>query len=114
MIKVVDWGGTVTQCGILCGLEAVDMGVCCARFPGEMCVSEEGCDILFVYLSDVFFGVTERCYCRSSEEVQTCFCFRLCVLYELSERHSSVKGHSKCGGVVGVWGRLTVQRNRRL
>ena len=27
----------------------------------------------------------------------------------MSERHSSVVGHSKCGGVVGVWVQLTVQ-----
>ena len=31
--------------------------------------------MLFVYLSDVFFGVTERFICKCSEEVQTCFCF---------------------------------------
>ena len=32
----------------------------------------------------------------------------------LSERHSSVVGYSKCGGVVGVWDQLTVQLNGRL
>ena len=65
-------------------------------------------------MSDVFFGVTERCICRCAEEVQTCFCFRVYDLYVLPERHSSVKGHSKCGGVVGVWDRFTVQRDGRL
>ena len=39
---------------------------------------------------------------------------RVDVLYVLSEHHSSVVGHSKCGGVVSVWDPLTVQRNGRL
>ena len=39
---VVDWGGTgaaccYSLCRILCGLEAVNMGVCCARFTGKVC-----------------------------------------------------------------------------
>ena len=32
----------------------------------------------------------------------------------LTERHSSVVGHSKCGGVVGGWDQFTVQRDKRL
>ena len=71
-------------------------------------------EVLFLYLSDVFFGVTERCICECSKDVHTCFCFCVYVLYVLSERHSSVIGHSKCGGVVGVWYQLTVQRDGRL
>ena len=58
--------------------------------------------------------MTECCFCESSEDVQTCFCFFVYVLYVLSERHSSVVGHSKCGGVVCVWDQLTVQRDGRL
>ena len=65
-------------------------------------------------MSDVFFGVTERCICKCSEEVQTCFWFYVDVVYVLSERHSSVVGHSKCGGVVGVRDQLTVQRDGSL
>ena len=34
--------------------------------------------------------------------------------YVLSESHSSVLGHSKCGGIVGVWDQFTVQRDGRL
>ena len=39
MIEMVDWGGTGTACcytqrGTLCGLVVVNMGVCCAQFPG--------------------------------------------------------------------------------
>ena len=66
------------------------MGVCCVRFPGGVCVREDGSDVLFVYLSDVFFGVTERCICKCSEDVQTFFCLCCDLLYVLSERHSSV------------------------
>ena len=47
--------------------------------------------------------MTERSNCKCSEAVQTCFCFCVDVLYVLSERYSSVLGHTKCGGVVGVW-----------
>ena len=57
--------------------------------------------------------MTERCFCESSEDVQTCFCFFVYVLYVLSERHSSVVGHSKCCGIVCVWDQLTVQRDWR-
>ena len=53
-------------------------------------------------------------YLWVTEDVQTCFCFCVDVLYVLSERHSSVVGHSKCGGVVGVLDQLTVQRDGRL
>ena len=69
---------------------------------------------MFIYLSDVFFEVTERCICECSDDAQTCFCFCVFVLYVLSERHSSVVGHSKCGGVVGVWDQLIVLRDGRL
>ena len=107
-MKVVDWGGAGTaccykQCEILCDLDAIDIAVCCARFPEVVCVWEVGSDILFVNLSDVLFGVTGRCICRCSEDVQTCLCFCSDVLYELSERHSSALGHLKCCGMVGVW-----------
>ena len=39
------------------------------------------------------------------------FCFCIEVLYVLSDRHPSVVGHFKCGGVIGVWEQLTVQRD---
>ena len=68
----------------------------------------------YVYLRDVFFGVTGRCICECSKDVQTCFCFCVDELHLLSERHSSVVGHSKCGGIVGVWDKLTVPRDGRL
>ena len=42
------------------------------------------------------------------------FFFCVYALYVLSERHSSVVGYSKCGGVVCVWNQLTVQCNMRL
>ena len=58
--------------------------------------------------------MTERCFCESSEDVQTYFCFCAYVLDVFSERHSSVVGHSKWGEVVCVWGQLTVQRDGRL
>ena len=90
------------------------MGICCVRFPGGVHVSEDASDVLLRYLGDVFFGVTERCNCEGSEDVQTWFCFCVYVLCVLSERHSSVVGYSKCGGVVGVWDQLTVQLNGRL
>ena len=43
-----------------------------------------------------------------------CFCLCVEVVYVLSERHSSVVGHSKCGGGVSVRDLLTVQRDGRL
>ena len=58
--------------------------------------------------------MTERCICKCSGDVQTCFCFSVDVLYVLSERDSSYVGHSKCSGVVAVWDHLTVQRDGRL
>ena len=58
--------------------------------------------------------MTERCICEFPEDVQTCFCFCVFILYVLSERLSSVVGHSKCGEVVGVWDQLTVQRDGML
>ena len=58
--------------------------------------------------------MTKRCLCECSEEVQTCCCICVDVLFVLSEHHSSVVGHSKCGGVVGVWDQFTVHRDGRL
>ena len=58
--------------------------------------------------------MTETCICKRSKDVHTCFCFWVDVLYVLSKRHSSVVGHSKCGGVVDVKDRLTAQRDGRL
>ena len=49
-------------------------------------VARRGVHVLFVYLSDVFLGVARRCICKSSEDVQTCFC--LCV-------HDAYVFHSK-------------------
>ena len=46
--------------------------------------------------------MTGRCIFKSAEDVQTCFCFCVDVVYVLSERLSSVVGYSKLGGVVGV------------
>ena len=66
------------------------MGICCVRFPGGVHVSEDASDVLLRYLGDVFFGVTERCICDCSGDVQTCFCFYVDILYVLSERHSFV------------------------
>ena len=71
-------------------------------------------DVLFVYMSDVFFGVTEICICKCSVDIQTYFCFCVDVLYVMAKRHSSVKGHSKCADMVGVWDRLPVQHDGRL
>ena len=51
------------------------MGFCYAWLPRGVCILEDGSDELFVYLCDVFFGVTEICICKCSEDVQTCFCF---------------------------------------
>ena len=59
MMDVVDWSGIGTVCfyaqsRTLCGLEAVNVGVCCARFPGKMRGLMYG-----VYLRGVFSGVIE-------------------------------------------------------
>ena len=47
-------------------------------------------------------GMTKRCICKCSEDVQTCFFFCVDVLYVLSKCHSSVVGYFKCGGVDGA------------
>ena len=43
MMEVMDWGGIGTagcdtQCRVLCDLKIFYEGVCCARFPGGVCV----------------------------------------------------------------------------
>ena len=58
--------------------------------------------------------MTEICLCECSEDVQTCFCFCVGFLFVLSERLSSVVGHSKCGGVAGVGDQLAVQCDGKL
>ena len=42
------------------------------------------------------------------------FAFLFMFFYVLSERNSSVDGHSKCGGVVYIGDQLTVQRDGML
>ena len=79
-----------------------------------MYVSEDGSNVLFVYLCDILFGVTENCIYKCSEAVQTCLYFCVEVVYVLSERHSSGVGHSRCGGDVSVWDRSTLQRDGSL
>ena len=99
-----------------CVVCSLSMRVFAVLGSQEGCAYErmDGSDVLFVYLSDVFFGVIERYCCECSEDVQTCFCFCVYVLYVLSKRYSSVIGPSKCGGIVCVWDHLTVQRDGRL
>ena len=54
---------------------------------------------MFVYLCEVFFGLTEGCICECSEDVQADFSFSVNVVSVVPERQTSVVGHSKCGGV---------------
>ena len=55
----------------------------------EGCAYERmGLNVLFVYLSSVFLEVTEICIFKCPEDVQTCFCFCVDILYVLSERQS--------------------------
>ena len=78
------------------------MYVCCARFTGRVCTCKDGSDVLYIYLSDVHFRVSERCICKGSEDVQTYFSLSVDVVYVLPKRHSSVVGYSKSGRVVGI------------
>ena len=55
-----------------------------------------------MYTCNVFFGVTERCFCNCSEDLQTGFGFSVDVVRVLLESHSFVIGHSKCCEGVGV------------
>ena len=53
-------------------------------------------------MRDVFLGVTEIFISKCSEDIQTCFCFGVDVVYVLSERLSSVVSRSlQVWGVVG-------------
>ena len=54
----------------------------------------------------------EKIVIRYRVSATNCVCVD--VVYVLSEYHSSVIGHSKCGGGVGVLDQLTVQRDGRL
>ena len=88
------------------------MVLSCAVFSGGVCVSEKRSDVLFKYMGGVFFGVTDSCICKSSEDVQTCSFFGVVFVYVLPERNSYVVGDSKYGGNIGVWDWLTVLRYR--
>ena len=46
--------------------------------------------------------MTEGCICKCSYDVQAGFSFSINVVRVLPERHTSVVGHSKCGGGVRV------------
>ena len=73
-----------------------------------MGVCEYRADKLFVYLGDVFLGVTIGGGGKSSEDVQASLCFGVDSVGVVPERHSSVIGHPKDGGGGTVWDRVTI------
>ena len=85
------------------------MRFCYVWVPGWVCVCEYRADKLFVYLRDVFLGVTIGGGGKSSEDVQASLCFGVDSVGVVPERHSSVIGHSKDGGSGIVWNRAIVE-----
>ena len=67
-----------------------------------MSVCKDGSNELFVYCGDVFLGVTERCICECSEDIQASLGFVVYVVSVLPESHPPIEGHSKDGGGIGV------------
>ena len=51
-------------------------------------------------------------FCKCLEDGHMCFRFFVDAVYVMSERHSSVVGHTKYGEVVGAWERRCVWRRR--
>ena len=74
-----------------------------------MSVQEDGSNVLFVYASDVFFGMTERCVCKCAEDVQASFGFSAYFVSVLLGCHSCLIGHSKSCGSVSVRYRCVVE-----
>ena len=91
-----------SECGVLCGLKFLYVGVCCVWLPGCVSVCKDGSNELFVYCGDVFLGVTERCICECSEDIQASLGFVGYVVSVLPECHPPIEGHPKDGGGVGV------------
>ena len=67
-----------------------------------MCVCKDGSNELFVDCGDVFFGVTEGCICKCSEDIQASLSFGVYVVSVLPECHPPIESHSKDGGGVSV------------
>jgi len=53
--------------------------------------------------------VSKGCICECLEDVQGSFGLSVNVVRVLPERHSSIVGHSKCCGGVGVGNRYVVE-----
>ena len=87
------------------------MGVCCVWLPGCVSVCKDGSNELFVYCGDVFLGVTERCICECSEDIQAGLGFSVNVVCVLPECHTPIVSHSKDSGGVSLRDRCVVQRN---
>ena len=51
----------------------------------------------------MFLGVTKRCICECSEDIQACLSFSVNVVCVLPECHPPIESHSKDGGGVNVW-----------
>ena len=68
-----------------------------------MSIGEDGADELLVCGTDVLFGVTIRCMCECSDDVQPFFGFCVNTVCVLFERHPSVECNSKDGGCVCDW-----------
>ena len=76
-----------------------------ARLNGHM---RGWSNVLFVYSSDVFFGLTEICGCLCAEDVQADFGSSVYFVSVLLERHSCIIGHAKGQSVMGVLSSVTV------
>ena len=79
-----------------------------------MSIGEDGADELFVCGTDVLLGVTIRCVCECSDDVQPGFGFCVNCISVLFERHPSVEGHPKDGGCVCDWNWCVVYCDVRL
>ena len=74
VLQVVDWCCTSAPCGnpescVFCGFDFPSVGFCNVRVPGRVCVCDDGSNVLFIDLCDVFFGVAVGAVCESPKHV---------------------------------------------
>ena len=88
------------------------MGVCNVRLPGQVGVSQNRPDELFIHLGYILLGVAKGGVGQSSQDVQVGFSLCVDIPHVLRKCQAPVVRYAQCGGGVGVGN--CVQGNRGL